>query len=181
VYDGDAAIVYGVTASGELWWRRQEAPGAALGAPVRVADTINWHHDVIFAAAPGSGNAVGVWDNMSYCVWRYQDPSGTGHDDWWYPSGRLPPSVSGVTGDRTWLYGAASDGSVVMLQQAVYVGCPLPPDSIARWTVIEPENGGWKLSFYKDNERMVFQDTGFIFERTTDTVKWPFLSSSLTS
>ncbi|MBP2326599.1 hypothetical protein JOF56_006984 [Kibdelosporangium banguiense] len=52
-YDGDAAILYAVTASGELWWRRQTASGATLGAPVRVGDTVDWRHDVVFVASPG--------------------------------------------------------------------------------------------------------------------------------
>src|SRR5262245_23546929 len=30
VRDGSAAIVYAVTESGELWWRRQDTAGAAL-------------------------------------------------------------------------------------------------------------------------------------------------------
>jgi hypothetical protein len=53
VYDSNAVILYAVTATGELWWRRQEAPGAAPGTLVRVADAINWRHDVVFAARPG--------------------------------------------------------------------------------------------------------------------------------
>jgi hypothetical protein len=52
-YDGDAAIVYAVTPTGELWWRRQATPDVALGPPVRVAGTIDWRHDVVFAAKPG--------------------------------------------------------------------------------------------------------------------------------
>ncbi|MEV4313854.1 hypothetical protein [Actinocrispum sp. NPDC049592] len=50
-YDGAAVVVYAVTANGELWWRRQETPGAALGAPVRAGS--GWSHNVVFAARPG--------------------------------------------------------------------------------------------------------------------------------
>jgi hypothetical protein len=53
VYDGDAVILYAVTATGELWWWRQDTPDAALSGPVRVAGTIDWRHDVVFAAQPG--------------------------------------------------------------------------------------------------------------------------------
>jgi len=53
VYDGDAAVLYAVTATGELWWRRQDAPGAAMGAPRRIAEDIQWRHNVVFAAGPG--------------------------------------------------------------------------------------------------------------------------------
>jgi hypothetical protein len=53
MFDGNAAILYAVTPTGELWWRRQESPGAALSTSVRIADTINWRYDVVFAASPG--------------------------------------------------------------------------------------------------------------------------------
>lgn len=53
VYSGDAAILYAVTPTGELWWRRQDASGAQLGAAVRVADTVDWRHEVVFAAKAG--------------------------------------------------------------------------------------------------------------------------------
>lgn len=53
VYSGDAAILYAVTPTGELWWRRQDAAGAPLSAAVRVADTVDWRHDVVFAAKAG--------------------------------------------------------------------------------------------------------------------------------
>jgi hypothetical protein len=53
MYDGDAAVLYAVTASGELWWRRQDTPGAATGSPVRIAGGIGPRHDVVLAAGPG--------------------------------------------------------------------------------------------------------------------------------
>ncbi|TCO45299.1 hypothetical protein [Actinocrispum wychmicini] len=53
MYDHNAVILYAVSATGELWWRRQNAPGAALSRPVRVAASIDWRHDVVFAGAPG--------------------------------------------------------------------------------------------------------------------------------
>lgn len=53
VSDGEAVVLYAVTATGELWWRRQAAPGAVTGAPKRIAEGIDWRHDVVFAAGPG--------------------------------------------------------------------------------------------------------------------------------
>lgn len=53
VRDGGAAIVYAVTAGGELWWRRQETAGAALSAPARVGPPVNWNQPVVFASRPG--------------------------------------------------------------------------------------------------------------------------------
>ncbi len=50
-YDGTVVLLYAVTANGDLWWRRQEAPGAALGAPVRAG--ADWSHNVVFVARPG--------------------------------------------------------------------------------------------------------------------------------
>lgn len=51
--DGDAVVVYTVSPGGELWWQRQDAPDAALSPPIRVADSIDWRHDVVFAPRPG--------------------------------------------------------------------------------------------------------------------------------
>jgi len=53
MYDGDAAVLYAVTTTGELWWRRQDAPGAATGTPVRIAGDVDWRHDVVLATGPG--------------------------------------------------------------------------------------------------------------------------------
>lgn len=53
VADGDAMILYAVTTTGALWWRRQGAPGAATGVPTRIAEGIDWRHDVVFAASSG--------------------------------------------------------------------------------------------------------------------------------
>jgi hypothetical protein len=53
VRDGNATIVYAVTAGGELWWRRQEAAGATLGASARVGPSVNWNRPVVFASRPG--------------------------------------------------------------------------------------------------------------------------------
>jgi hypothetical protein len=85
VFYGHAAILYAVTPTGELWWRRQEAPGVAPGTPVRVADWMSWRHDVVFAAGPGY-LALGDYDGPMQ-IFR--------HDGWaWggmevYGEGRL--------------------------------------------------------------------------------------------
>jgi hypothetical protein len=77
-----------------------------------------------------------------------------------------------------------NDNFTVLAQGLIRQRWPfLPPQFMSNLddASIEPENGGWKLSFYKDNERIVFQDTGFVFEQTIDTAKWPFLFNFLIS
>lgn len=45
---------------------------------------------------------------------------------------------------------------------------------------VEYQDGGWKISFYKDNERIVFQDnTGQVNEQAISTVKWWFMRDFL--
>jgi hypothetical protein len=51
--DGGAAIVYAVTSTGELWWRRQESAGATLSGPVRVGASIDWARPMVFASRSG--------------------------------------------------------------------------------------------------------------------------------
>jgi hypothetical protein len=53
VQDGTAAVLYAVTSGGELWWWRQEASGAALSDPVRIAASINWLAQSVFISRPG--------------------------------------------------------------------------------------------------------------------------------
>lgn len=53
VRDGDAAIVYAVTADGELWWRRQAAAGAALSPPARIGSSVYWATPTVFTSRAG--------------------------------------------------------------------------------------------------------------------------------
>jgi hypothetical protein len=58
-FDGDAAVLYAVTADGQLDWRRQPAPGAQFGSPARVASSIDWSRfNAVFAPAAGYLHAV---------------------------------------------------------------------------------------------------------------------------
>ncbi len=59
--DGAATVVYAVTGDGQLWWRRQEAPGAPLGAPLRVRAEGDWDWSQsreVLASSPGVIQAV---------------------------------------------------------------------------------------------------------------------------
>lgn len=51
--DGAAAIIYAVTASGELWWRRQTAAGGHLVGATRVGSAVDWAQPVVFGAWAG--------------------------------------------------------------------------------------------------------------------------------
>lgn len=53
VRDGAATVVYAVTTSGELWWRRQPGPGAGFGSAVRVGTSLNWNQPSVFVSRPG--------------------------------------------------------------------------------------------------------------------------------
>jgi hypothetical protein len=52
--DATTVVLYTLDADGALWSRRQEAPGAAFGPPVRVAASLDWSQfDSVFVAQPG--------------------------------------------------------------------------------------------------------------------------------
>jgi hypothetical protein len=65
VADDEAVILYAVTAAGELRWWRQEHADGGLGASARIGDTVDWRHDVVFAARPGYLE-VGDYDMPMY-------------------------------------------------------------------------------------------------------------------
>jgi hypothetical protein len=162
VRDGGAAILYAVTASGELWWRRQPTAGAALSAPARVGSSINWNQPVVFASRPGylhlgyhgapirtfrhqewaaggaavweeanlfaplrgpsitglaTGFAFGIWNGISFRVWRMQQRSMRWDEDVWYISGYLPAGLTSVVGDGYRLHAVNSAGEIVLLAQ----------------------------------------------------------------
>ncbi|GIF64289.1 hypothetical protein Ais01nite_23240 [Asanoa ishikariensis] len=62
VFDGNAAVLYAVTADGRLQWRRQPSPGAAFGAPTSVGSSIDWSQfSSVFAPAVGYLHTVGPY------------------------------------------------------------------------------------------------------------------------
>jgi len=70
--DGAATVVYAVTQDGQLWWRRQETPGAPLGAPVRVGDADWSPSGEVLASRPGVIHTVPPHDG-SVATFEHQD------------------------------------------------------------------------------------------------------------
>lgn len=63
VFDGDAAVLYAVTADGRLEWRRQPSPGTPFGSPVRVGSSVDWSRfSSVFAPAVGYLHGVRTYD-----------------------------------------------------------------------------------------------------------------------
>jgi hypothetical protein len=62
---GTVLVLYAVTAEGRLWSWRQDAPGAPLGAPVRVGADVDWSRfGFVFAPHPGALHAGPVLTNQ---------------------------------------------------------------------------------------------------------------------
>jgi hypothetical protein len=77
VRENAMVALYTVSPAGELWWRRQDVPGGALGAPVRVGASVNWHRQAVFAPYPGyvivSGGSATV-EVYRHQGWATGDP-----------------------------------------------------------------------------------------------------------